>query len=111
MPTFTWTSTLTAGRPRHNDSGTLLEGIALWEELKTTLTFDDYVARALRYCDWAVGRGLLAIRSHVDTTDPNLTGVKALLDVSRKDQGLSRPAARGLSAGRVLSLADRQVEH
>lgn len=81
---FHMDSTLTAGRPRHNDSGTLLEGIVLWEELKTTLTFDDYVARALRYCDWAVGRGLLAIRSHVDTTDPNLTGVKALLDVRER---------------------------
>ena len=72
---------LTAGRPRFNQTGTLLEGIALWEELKPTLSHDDYVARALQYCDWAVGRGLLAIRSHVDTTDPNLTGVKALLEV------------------------------
>ncbi len=78
---FHMDATLTAGRPRHNGSGTLLEGIALWEELKPTLTFDDYVSRALRYCDWAVGRGLLAIRSHVDTTDPSLTGVAALLDV------------------------------
>ena len=78
---FHMDATLTAGRPRHNGSGTLLEGIALWEELKPTLTFDDYVSRALRYCDWAVGRGLLAIRSHVDTTDPGLTGVAALLDV------------------------------
>ena len=74
-------ATLTAGRPRFNQSGTLLEGIALWEELKPTLSFDDYVERALQYCDWAVGRGLLAIRSHVDTTEPDLTGVKALLEV------------------------------
>lgn len=72
---------LTAGRPRFNQTGTLLEGIALWEDLKPTLSHDDYVARALQYCDWAVGQGLLAIRSHVDTTDPNLTGVKALLEV------------------------------
>ena len=74
-------ATLTAGKPRFNQTGTLLEGIALWEELKPTLSFDDYVARALQYCDWAVGQGLLAIRSHVDTTDPDLTGVKALLEV------------------------------
>jgi len=72
---------LTVGRPRFNQTGTLLEGIALWEDLKPTLSHDDYVARALQYCDWAVGQGLLAIRSHVDTTDPNLTGVKALLEV------------------------------
>ena len=31
--------------------------------------------------DWAVGRGLLAIRSHVDTTDPALAGVAALIEV------------------------------
>ena len=80
-------ATLTAGRPRFNQTGTLLEGIALWEELKPTLSHDNYVARALQYCDWAVGRGLLAIRSHVDTTDPNLTGVKALLEVREQVKG------------------------
>jgi len=78
---FHMDATLTAGRPRHNATGTLLEGIAIWEELKPSLRHDDYVARALRYCDWAVARGLLAIRSHVDTTDPELTGVTALLEV------------------------------
>ena len=80
-------ATLTAGRPRFNQTGTLLEGIALWEELKPTLSHDNYVARALQYCDWAVGPGLLAIRSHVDTTDPNLTGVKALLEVREQVKG------------------------
>ena len=78
---FHMDATLTAGMPRFNRSGTLLEGIALWEELKPSLTIEGYVERALEYCDWAVGRGLLAIRSHVDTTDPNLTGVEALLQV------------------------------
>lgn len=80
-------ATLTAGRPRFNQTGTLLEGIALWEELKPTLSHDNYVARALQNCDWAVGPGLLAIRSHVDTTDPNLTGVKALLEVREQVKG------------------------
>ncbi|MCZ3115047.1 amidohydrolase family protein, partial [Acinetobacter baumannii] len=59
-------STLSHGLPRVNQSGTLLEGIALWGELKPQLTQQALVERALAYCDWAVARGLLAIRSHVD---------------------------------------------
>jgi len=74
-------SALTYGMPRVNDSGTLLEGIALWGELKPQLTQDAVVARALAYCDWAVAKGLLAIRTHVDVCDPRLLAVEALLDV------------------------------
>lgn len=77
-------SALSYGQPRVNESGTLLEGIALWGELKPTLTHEAIVERALAYCDWAVARGLLAIRSHVDTSDPNLLTVRALLDVKAR---------------------------
>ena len=34
-------SSLTAGRPRFNESGTLIEGIEVWGELKPTLTEQD----------------------------------------------------------------------
>ena len=44
-------ATLSYGMPRLNQSGTLLEGIALWGELKPQLTFDALVERALAYCD------------------------------------------------------------
>ncbi|MBK6806835.1 MAG: amidohydrolase family protein [Betaproteobacteria bacterium] len=81
---FHMDSTLTYGLPRVNASGTLLEGIALWGELKPTLTQDAIVGRALAYCDWAVGKGLLAIRSHVDTSDPRLLAVEALLHVRER---------------------------
>lgn len=81
---FHMDSTLSYGQPRVNESGTLLEGIALWGELKPQLTHDAIVQRALQYCDWAVARGLLAIRSHVDTSDPSLLPVQALLDVKRR---------------------------
>ncbi|XAH21072.1 amidohydrolase family protein [Xylophilus sp. GW821-FHT01B05] len=77
-------ATLSYGLPRVNASGTLLEGIALWGELKPQLTHEALVERALAYCDWAVGRGLLAIRSHVDTSDPQLLTVQALLDVQKR---------------------------
>ena len=77
-------SALTYGQPRVNESGTLLEGIALWGELKPQLTHDAIVERALRYCDGAVARGLLAIRSHVDTSHPCLLTVQALLEVRQR---------------------------
>ena len=62
-------ATLSHGLPRVNASGTLLEGIAVWGELKPMLTEEAIAERALQYCDWAVARGVLAIRSHVDVCD------------------------------------------
>ena len=81
---FHMDATLSLGLPRLNLSGTLLEGIALWGELKPQLTQDALVERALAYCDWAVARGLLAIRSHVDVCDPRLLAVEALLHVKER---------------------------
>src|SRR5947207_8935461 len=81
---FHMDATLSLGLPRLNRSGTLLEGIALWGELKPLLTQEAVVERALRYCDLAVAQGLLAIRSHVDICDDRLLAVDALLEVKRK---------------------------
>ncbi|MFN3886992.1 MAG: amidohydrolase family protein [Aquabacterium sp.] len=81
---FHMDSTLSHGQPRVNQSGTLLEGIALWGELKPQLTQQALVDRAMAYCDWAVARGLLAIRSHVDVCDPRLLAVEALLHVRER---------------------------
>ncbi len=83
-PHFHMDATLSYGLPRVNQSGTLLEGIALWGELKPLLTEEALVDRALAYCDWAVAKGLLAIRSHVDTSDPSLRPVRAMLEVRRR---------------------------
>ena len=83
-PHFHMDATLSYGLPRVNESGTLLEGIAVWGELKPTLTADAMIERALAYCDWAVAKGLLAIRSHVDTSDPGLLPVQAMLEVKRR---------------------------
>jgi cytosine deaminase len=83
-PHFHMDATLSYGLPRVNASGTLLEGIALWGELKPDLTQQALIERALQYCDWAVARGLLAIRSHVDVCDPRLLAVEALLEVKRR---------------------------
>jgi cytosine deaminase len=81
---FHMDATLSLGLPRLNRSGTLLEGIALWGELKPDLTVDAVIARALAYCDMAVAQGLLAIRSHVDVCDERLLAVDALLEVKRR---------------------------
>ena len=81
---FHMDATLSLGRPRLNLSGTLLEGIALWGELRAIQTAQEIVERALRYCDLAVAQGILAIRSHVDVTDARLVGVEALLEARRR---------------------------
>lgn len=81
---FHMDATLSYGLPRVNASGTLLEGISLWGELKPDLTQQALIERAMQYCDWAVARGLLAIRTHVDICDDRLLAVEALLDVRRQ---------------------------
>jgi len=83
-PHFHMDATLSYGLPRVNASGTLIEGIGLWGELRDIATVDEMVARAVRYCDWAVSMGLLAIRTHVDTTPDHLRGVEAMLEVKRR---------------------------
>src|SRR5690606_7264129 len=83
-PHFHVDATLSYGIPRINASGTLLEGIALWGELKPLLTHKAVKERALAYCDWAVSMGLLAIRTHVDTCDDRLLAVEALLEVRQE---------------------------
>ncbi|MGY6632531.1 MAG: amidohydrolase family protein [Alkalilacustris sp.] len=83
-PHFHMDATLSLGLPRLNVSGTLLEGIALWGELKPSLDPEAVMARALRYCDLAVAQGLLAIRTHVDVCDDRLVAVEALLEVRRR---------------------------
>ena len=80
-PHFHMDATLSLGTPRMNVSGTLLEGITLWGELKPAQSVDQIIERALRYCDLAVAMGIGAIRSHVDICDDELKGVEALLEV------------------------------
>jgi cytosine deaminase len=74
-------ASLTAGRPRWNESGTLLEGIQVWGELKPSLTVDDVVARAREVVRWAVANGTLHIRAHADVSGENEAMVRGLLRV------------------------------
>jgi cytosine deaminase len=81
---FHMDATLSLGIPRLNRSGTLLEGIQLWGELKPLLTPEAVIERALAYSDMAIAQGIQAIRSHVDVCDDRLVGVEALLEVKRR---------------------------
>lgn len=83
-PHFHMDATLSLGKPRMNISGTLLEGISLWGELRAIAKREELVERAVRYCELAASQGLLAIRSHVDVSDPRLVTVEALLEVREK---------------------------
>jgi cytosine/creatinine deaminase len=77
-------SCLTAGEPRWNSSGTLWEGIACWSERKAMLTHDDVVTRVDEVLRWQVANGVLHVRSHVDTTDPSLTALDALVEIRER---------------------------
>ncbi|RMF83218.1 MAG: cytosine deaminase [Nitrospinota bacterium] len=72
---------LTEGDAGHNESGTLLEGIARWAVRKQSLTPEDVRRRATEGIKWYASQGALYIRSHVDICDPKLTALKALLEV------------------------------
>jgi cytosine deaminase len=74
-------STLTAGDPRPNRSGTLFEGIEIWSERKQSLSREDVMCRARELLRWQAAQGVLHVRTHVDVTDPDLLALKALLEL------------------------------
>ncbi len=77
-------TTLTAGQPRWNGSGTLFEGIQIWSERKKRISREDVIERATQLLRWQAAQGVLHVRTHADTTDPELTGLKALLELREK---------------------------
>lgn len=75
---------LTLGSPRMNRTGTLLEGIEIWSELKPTLTPESLKEKAKKLLLWSIAKGNLAVRSHVDTSDHKLVAVDALLELKKE---------------------------
>lgn len=75
---------LTAGEPKWNMSGTLFEGIELWGQRKATITFEDTKLRVLKTLDMLIEHGIQHVRTHVDVTDPNLTAMRAMLEVKEE---------------------------
>src|SRR5216683_551502 len=72
---------LTVGEPRHNETGSLFEGIAIWAERVKDLTVDDVKRRVRTVLRWQLANGVQFVRSHVDVCDPELTAVRALLEL------------------------------
>ncbi|HBQ96745.1 MAG TPA: cytosine deaminase [Sulfobacillus sp.] len=74
-------ATLTVPERTTNHSGTLLEGIQRWSEIKPDLTVEDVKTRAREAILWEVAHGTLQIRSHVDICDEKLTALHALREL------------------------------
>src|ERR1700681_4304838 len=72
---------LTVGEPRHNETGSLFEGIAIWAERVKHLTVDDVKRRVRTVLRWQLASGVQFVRSHVDVCDPELTAVRALIEL------------------------------
>lgn len=75
---------LTAGQPRWNMSGTLFEGIDCWEARKETLSLEDVVERVNKLVRIQASNGIQYVRTHIDINDPELTALKAVLDLREK---------------------------
>ena len=69
------------GQPRPNVSGSLFEGIAVWAERVADLTVDDVKDRVRKVLRWQVANGVQTVRSHVDVCDPELTALRALVEL------------------------------
>ena len=72
---------LTVGEPRHNQTGSLFEGIAIWAERVKDLTVEDVKRRVRTVLRWELASGVQFVRSHVDVCDPELTAVRALVEL------------------------------
>ena len=72
---------LSVGRPRYNQSGTLLEGIQIWSELKEKLDKETIKKNAIEVIQWEAVNGSMFLRTHADATDSSGNAVEALLEV------------------------------
>lgn len=77
-------TTLTAGELEWNESGTLFDGIRIWSERKKSLTAKDVKERAKKTILKQIKNGVQHVRSHVDTTDPHLIALQALLELKEE---------------------------
>jgi cytosine/creatinine deaminase len=78
---------LTVGQPRHNLTGSLFEGIAIWAERVRDLSVEDVKSRAREVLRWQLASGVQFVRSHVDVCDPELRAVRALLELREELDG------------------------
>jgi cytosine/creatinine deaminase len=79
---------LTEGEPRHNQSGTLFEGIEIWGERVGSLTREDVARRADTAIRWMLVHGVTHVRAHVDVCDPSLIALRALCELRERWRGV-----------------------
>ncbi len=79
---------LTSGKDLKNLSGTLMEGIELWQVRKANLTCEDVLERAEKAIKLLIQHGILYVRAAVDISDPKLTALKAIISLRAKLQHL-----------------------
>ena len=79
---------LTVGQPRPNLSGSLFEGIAIWADRVASLSYEDVQARVRQVLRWQLACGVQHVRSHVDVCDPQLTALRALIDLRAEVRGM-----------------------
>lgn len=72
-----------------NSTGTLFDGIASWSYSKGSLTADIIKERAKKGLREQILGGTQYIRTHVDVTDPKLTGLKAMLELREEVKDLA----------------------
>ena len=77
---------LTAGTPRWSKTGSVFEGIEIWSERKQMIneSKQDIKDRALKAIKMQLKHGIQHVRTHVDVGDPELKGLKALLEVKEE---------------------------
>lgn len=71
-----------------NKSGTLFEGIERWSDTKGNRTIEEIKSRAYMALKKEVLNGTQYIRTHVDVTDPALTGLKAMLELKAETKDI-----------------------
>ncbi|MGD6771753.1 amidohydrolase family protein [Staphylococcus simulans] len=64
-----------------NESGTLFEAIDLWNDYKKGTTKEEMKERMRKAVNDVASYGTQYIRAQTDCTDPNLTGIKAAIEV------------------------------
>lgn len=72
-----------------NSTGTLFDGIASWSDSKSSLTPEIIKERAKKGLKEQILGGTQYIRTHVDVTDPKLTGLKAMLELREEMKELA----------------------
>ncbi|MGH7903885.1 MAG: cytosine deaminase [Candidatus Dormibacteraceae bacterium] len=78
---------LTVGEPRHNLTGSLFEGIAIWADRVKDLTVQDVQRRVRAVLRWQLANGVQHVRSHVDVCDPELRALRALIELREEVRG------------------------